>query len=813
MRTIVNTATDIQATEARYVLQTYKRLPVVFVRGEGRRIFDIDGRAYLDFLSGIGVSVLGHGHPALAGAVAEQAAALLHTSNLYFHPLQGQVAERLAALSGLQRTFFCNSGTEAMEACLKFARRYWFTQGVRNRTHYVAFEHGFSGRSMGALSVTANPHYREPFEPLIPGVTFVPPTDVAALAAAVSSSTAAIVVEPLQGEGGVRPIPPAMAEAIERACARTGALLIADEVQCGLGRTGAPFYFQTLGLTPDLVTVGKALGGGVPVGAALVGEHVAAQVVPGDHGTTYGGNLLAMRAALVVLEALMDHGLQAHVPSAAPTSRRAARLGRHPPGDCRGTRRRADARAELTRDAAPVVDGAMARGLIVNRTAERVVRCCRPTPSPATRSTRPSPPSTPCCPALPAVKDVSVEPWSSHRDCRRHHRAARLPRGRAALRHQGQRQARPRLVVSDPGLGRGPLHHEPGPGRARARVKAHLAATHGRARAVVTNSGCANACTGPQGLLDAHEMAALDGRGHRLRPGRGARGFHRRDWREPEDGGAARRHPARRGGPVGRRARRGRRRHHDHRSVSQGHGRARWRPRAGTFRVGGMAKGSGMIEPRMATMLGYLTTDAAVDPVRCAGCARRGRPPPSTPSPWTASRRPTTVCSRWPMAPPAWPSTTRIEAAAVRRLPHGGPRAGARHRARRRRCHQARCHHRHRRRHRADAWLAARALANSLLVKTAIHGADPNWGRLVAAAGRSGARFVLDRSPGRGSGRSCCSKTAGRSTSARLTPPRIFRAPTSTSMSDLGTGGAHTATVWTCDLSKEYVHINAEYRT
>ncbi len=375
----MKTATDIQATEARYVLQTYKRLPVVFVRGEGTRLIDIDGRPYLDFLSGIGVSVLGHGHPALVSAVAEQAAALLHTSNLYFHPLQGQVAERLAALSGLQRTFFCNSGTEAMEACLKFARRYWFTQGVRDRTHYVAFEHGFSGRSMGALSVTANPHYREPFEPLIPGVSFVPPADVAALDAAVTSRTAAIVVEPLQGEGGVRPIPAAMAEAIERACARTGALLIADEVQCGLGRTGVPFYYQTLGLTPDLVTVGKALGGGVPIGAALVAEAVAAQVMPGDHGTTYGGNLLATRAALTVLEALMDRGLQAHVAEAGHYF--GARLGelaaKHPviaevrgAGLMRGL--------ELTRDAAPVVDAAMARGLIVNRTAERVVRMLPP---------------------------------------------------------------------------------------------------------------------------------------------------------------------------------------------------------------------------------------------------------------------------------------------------------------------------------------------------------------------------------------------------------------------------------------------------
>ncbi len=375
----MSTATDIQATEARFVLQTYKRLPVVFVRGEGTRIVDSEGRSYLDFLSGIGVSVLGHGHPGLARAVAEQAAALLHTSNLYFHPLQGQVAERLATLSGLQRTFFCNSGTEAMEACLKFARRYWFTQGVGGRTHYVAFEHGFSGRSMGALSVTANPHYREPFEPLIPGVTFVSPTDVAALESAVSASTAAIVVEPIQGEGGVRPIPPQMVEAIERACARTGALLIADEVQCGLGRTGGAFYFQALGLTPDLVTVGKALGGGVPVGAALVSEAVAAQVLPGDHGTTYGGNLLAMRAALVVLEELMDRGLQARVVDTGAYFEKKLRALAATHAVIAEVRGAGLMRGlELTRDAAPVVEGAMARGLLVNRTAERVVRMLPP---------------------------------------------------------------------------------------------------------------------------------------------------------------------------------------------------------------------------------------------------------------------------------------------------------------------------------------------------------------------------------------------------------------------------------------------------
>ncbi len=377
--TTTTTAADIQALEARHVLQTYKRQGVVFVRGEGCRIEDIEGRRYLDFVSGIGVSVLGHGHPGLSRAVAEQAAALLHTSNLYYHPLQGQVAARLSNLSGLARVFFCNSGTEAMEACLKFARRYWFTQGVRGRTRFVAFEHGFSGRTMGALSVTANPHYREPFEPLIPGVTFVPPGDVAALDAAVSSATAAIVVEPIQGEGGVRPIAVEFAAAIEAACARTGALLIADEVQCGLGRTGAPFYYQTLGLTPDLVTVGKALGAGVPVGAALVAEEVARQVLPGDHGTTYGGNLLATRAALFVLEQLQDHGLLEAVQRTgtyfeqqlqALASKHAVVTEVRGAGLMRGL--------QLAMDAGPVVDAARDRGLLVNRTAETVVRLLPP---------------------------------------------------------------------------------------------------------------------------------------------------------------------------------------------------------------------------------------------------------------------------------------------------------------------------------------------------------------------------------------------------------------------------------------------------
>jgi acetylornithine/N-succinyldiaminopimelate aminotransferase len=369
---------DVRALEARHVLQTYKRAPIVFVRGEGSYLFDEAGRRYLDFVSGIGVVALGHAHPGLADAVSDQARTLIQTSNLYFHPLQGQVAQRLAAWSGLPRAFFCNSGAEAVEATLKFARRYWFSQGVTTRTRFVALDHGFSGRTMGALSVTSTRGYREPFEPLIPGVTFVPPGDVSALEAAVTDQTAAILVEPIQGEGGVRPLSTDFAAGLERVCAATGALLIADEVQCGLGRTGHPFYFQALGLTPDLVSVGKALGSGVPVGAALVSEEVAAQVFAGDHGSTYGGNLLAMRAAQYVLDQLHG-GLLTHVREVGLVFGEAlARLAQAHPlvADVRGAGLMRG--VELTIDAAPIVDRARERGLLINRTAERVVRLLPP---------------------------------------------------------------------------------------------------------------------------------------------------------------------------------------------------------------------------------------------------------------------------------------------------------------------------------------------------------------------------------------------------------------------------------------------------
>jgi predicted acetylornithine/succinylornithine family transaminase len=369
---------DIRDGESRHVLQTYRRQPVAFVRGSGSRLYDVEGREYLDFVSGIGVTSLGHAHPGLTAAIADQAATLIHTSNLYYHPFQGQAAARLAQLSGLPRTFFCNSGTEAVEACLKFARRYWYTQGQTERTGFVAVEGAFSGRTFGALSVTHDEHYRAPFGPLLEPVTFVDPARPEALAAAVTSRTAAIIAEPIQGEGGIRPMSPQFAAAINDVCAKTGTIYIADEVQSGLGRTGYPFYAQALGLRPDLVSVGKALGGGVPVGAALVSERVADTISKGDHGSTYGGNLLGTRAAAFVLDQLMGGLIDQVKDAGAHFERRLRTLAlQHPvivevrgAGLMRGL--------QLSVDATPFVDTARERGLLINRTDEKVVRLLPP---------------------------------------------------------------------------------------------------------------------------------------------------------------------------------------------------------------------------------------------------------------------------------------------------------------------------------------------------------------------------------------------------------------------------------------------------
>ena len=375
---LMTTTQDPIAVDAQHVLQVYKRAPVVFESGKGCALFTRDGDRYLDLISGVGVASLGHAHPGLARAIADQAATLLHTSNLFHHPLQAELASELAKLSGLPRAFFCNSGAEAVEAALKFARRYWHAQGAP-RAKFVAFDHSFHGRTMGAVSVTWDPHYREPFAPLVPAVLFADPKNAAAIGAAITPDTAAVIVEPIQGEGGVRPLPQSAADAIAEGCRRTGALLIADEVQCGLGRTGRPFYSQALGLQPDLMALGKALGAGVPIGATMFSERVAAAAKPGDHGSTYGGNLLACRAALVFLHELTGNGLLEHV----------ARVGAYLERGLRAMATRQPAITavrgagvmwglELDRPAAPVVDAARERRLLVNRTSETVIRLLPP---------------------------------------------------------------------------------------------------------------------------------------------------------------------------------------------------------------------------------------------------------------------------------------------------------------------------------------------------------------------------------------------------------------------------------------------------
>ena len=376
MTTAAERARDI---EAEHILQTYKRFSPVFVRGQGSYIFDTDGKEYLDMLSGLGVVSLGHAHPGLAQAIAIQAKELVHTSNLFFHLLQGQVATRLAKLSKLPRTFLCNSGTEAIEACLKFSRRYWYTNGQPSRKEIVAFQRSFHGRTFGSLSVTSGTPYREPFEPLLPDVTFVSPEDPIELERVISNNTAALIIEPIQGEGGIWPISQTMADTIQSVCTNTGTLLIADEIQCGLGRTGNPFYCTELGLQPDLIAIGKALGAGFPVGAALISEPVAETIAFGDHGSTYGGNLIACRAALIFLDEL-ENGLISRVAEAGSR----LQAGLHSLAktysaisDIRGAGLMwgMDVKSNI---ADQIVPAALNRGLIINRTAKHVIRFLPP---------------------------------------------------------------------------------------------------------------------------------------------------------------------------------------------------------------------------------------------------------------------------------------------------------------------------------------------------------------------------------------------------------------------------------------------------
>ncbi|HEU4965001.1 MAG TPA: aspartate aminotransferase family protein [Bacilli bacterium] len=294
-----------------HLIQNYGRFPLTLVKGEGVRVQDDQGKTYLDFTSGIGVTGLGHAHPKVTQAVQEQAATLLHTSNLFHHPLGEQVAAKLAALSGLDQAFFCNSGAEANEAAIKLARKH--SQRVHGAHKYeiLTLHDSFHGRTLATVTATCRPAFHEGFHPLVPGFRYVP-KNLDEIEAALSENTCAILAEPVQGEGGVMPLSVEFLQGLRALCDRHGLLLIFDEVQTGIGRTSTMFAYEQASVTPDILSLAKALGNGVPIGAMLAKGEVASAFTPGSHGTTFGGNPLVLSAAWATLNAIEEEGLIAN---------------------------------------------------------------------------------------------------------------------------------------------------------------------------------------------------------------------------------------------------------------------------------------------------------------------------------------------------------------------------------------------------------------------------------------------------------------------------------------------------------------------
>lgn len=287
------------------LLHTYNRYPLVLDHGDGMYLYDTDGKKYLDFYAGIAVYALGYHYPGLDEAMKAQIDKIIHTSNYYYNEPAVKAAEKLKKVSGMDRVFFTNSGTEAIEGALKLAIRYAYDKDGSHGHEIIAMKHSFHGRSMGALSVTGNAHYQEPFQPLIAGIKFADYNDLQSVKDLITPKTCAVILEPLQGEGGIYPATKEFMQGLRALCDEHDLLLVADEVQCGMGRTGSMFYYQTLGVMPDVVAVAKALGNGVPVGAFLCRESCAA-LKPGDHGTTYGGNPLACAAADKILSVFAE---------------------------------------------------------------------------------------------------------------------------------------------------------------------------------------------------------------------------------------------------------------------------------------------------------------------------------------------------------------------------------------------------------------------------------------------------------------------------------------------------------------------------
>jgi acetylornithine aminotransferase/acetylornithine/N-succinyldiaminopimelate aminotransferase len=374
----------LQAAEKKLLLQTYERNPILFTGGHGVYLTDEHGNDYLDLLSGIGVSALGYGHPAIEQAIVAQSKQLLHTSNLFFHERTAELALRLTEISGMDRVFLCNSGTEAWEAALKLARAHSDkvrAEGGRLGTKFLALEHSFHGRTIGSVATTHKLRYRAPFAPIMPDVEFVRFNDVDDLRAHFSDEVCGICIEVVQGEGGIHPVSREFFATARELCDSTGGLLIADEIQCGFGRTGKWFAYQHFGIQPDVTTVAKPLAGGLPIGAMLCNERAGAAISPGMHGTTFGGGPLACAVAIAVIDEMRNTHLLEHVAQVGQFFLNELRTlaQKHAAiRDVRGLGLMVGIEIESEELAKQIASAMLAERIILNRTSETVLRFLPP---------------------------------------------------------------------------------------------------------------------------------------------------------------------------------------------------------------------------------------------------------------------------------------------------------------------------------------------------------------------------------------------------------------------------------------------------
>jgi acetylornithine/N-succinyldiaminopimelate aminotransferase len=375
---------QIRAAESRLLLTTYERNPILFVKGEGVHIIDEQGKRYLDLLSGIGVNALGYGNPVIEEAIAKQSRALIHTSNLYYHQGQAELALRLTERTGFDRAFFANTGTEAWEGALKLARAYAGlkrSEGAVVGTKFLALEQSFHGRTFGSMSTTYKAKYREPFGPVVPGVEFVRFNDISDLRAKFSNEVCAILVEAIQGEGGIRPLTQEFFAEARALASSSGALLIADEIQAGMGRTGKWCAYQHYGLQPDITTLAKPLAGGLPLGAVLCTEEVARAMHAGMHGTTFGGGPLACAVAIAVIDTIEKDNLLAHITEAGDYFQAQLRglAKRHDAiVDVRGKGLMLAAELDSAELAKTIVAEMLKRRILINCTSDTVLRFLPP---------------------------------------------------------------------------------------------------------------------------------------------------------------------------------------------------------------------------------------------------------------------------------------------------------------------------------------------------------------------------------------------------------------------------------------------------